>query len=97
MYWHYFRNRFSRAIWKCDITYGESKPPITFAALTCMKTEPPELFAHLTPDCHPIATKSRKYFQNDGNFIRDEVQRSYERKIIEPGNSPSTAQVLVVS
>ena len=29
------------------ITYGGSKPPITSAALTCIKTEPPELFAHL--------------------------------------------------
>ena len=35
-------------------TYGRSKPPITFAALTCMKTEPPELFAHLTPNCIPL-------------------------------------------
>ena len=29
------------------ITYGGSKPPITSAALTFIKTEPPELFAHL--------------------------------------------------
>ena len=55
------------------IVYRGSKPPITFAALTCVKTELPELFAHLTPDCHPIATKSRKYSQSDRNFIRDEV------------------------
>ena len=78
-------------------TYGRSKPPITFAALTCMKTEPPELFAHLTPDCHPIATKSRKYFQSDRNFTRDEVQRLSELKIIEPSNSPWRAQVLIVN
>ena len=79
------------------ITYGGSKPPITFAALTCMKTKPPELFAHLTPDCHPIATKSRKYSQSDRNFIRDEVQRLSELKIIEPSNSPWKAQVLVIN
>ena len=79
------------------IVYRGSKPPITFAALTCVKTELPELFAHLTPDCHPIATKSRKYSQSDRNFIRDEVQRLSELKIIEPSNSPWRAQVLVVN
>ena len=62
-----------------------------------MEIEPPELFAHLTPDCHPIATKSRKYSQSDRNFIRDEVQRLSELKIIEPSNSPWRAQVLVVN
>ena len=62
-----------------------------------MEIEPPELFAHLTPDCHPIATKSRKYSQSDRNFIRDEVQRLSELKIIEPSNSLWTAQVLVVN
>ena len=45
-----------------------------------MKTEPPVLLAHLTPDCHPIATKSRKYSQSDRNFIRDKVQRLAELK-----------------
>ena len=79
------------------ITYGVSKSPITFAALTCMKTEPPELFAHLTPDCHPIATKSRKYSQNDRNFIRDEVERLSQLKTVKPSNSPWRAQVLVVN
>ena len=62
-----------------------------------MKTEPPVLFAHLTPDCHPISTKSRKYSQSDRNFIRDEVQRLAELKIIKPSNSPWRAQVLVVN
>ena len=58
---------------------------------------PPELFAHLTPDCHPIATKSRKYSQSDRNFIRDEVQRLSELKIIEPNSSLWRAQILVVN
>ena len=41
--------------------------------------------------------KSRKYSQSNRNFIRDEVQRLSELKIIEPSNSPWRAQVLVVS
>ncbi|XP_012565799.2 uncharacterized protein LOC105849896 [Hydra vulgaris] len=38
------------------IKYGGKRPPITFAALITMKTEPPELFPNLTQDCRPIAT-----------------------------------------
>ena len=47
------------------INYGGNKPALTFSTLTVLKTEPPTLFAHLSADCKPIATKSRKYTQSD--------------------------------
>nr|XP_047146265.1 uncharacterized protein LOC124819107 [Hydra vulgaris] len=66
------------------IKYGGKRPPITFAALTIMKTEPPELFANLTKDCQLIATRSRNYFQRDKEFIKSEVHRLIQAGIIEP-------------
>ena len=52
-----------------------------------MNTEPPELFAHLSPDCQPIASKSRKYSKTDKEFIVKKVKRLAEAGIIEPSNS----------
>ena len=57
--------------------------------------EPPEPFANLTTDCHPIATKSRRYSQEDSAFIDKEVKRLLEEDIIEPSRSPWRAQVVV--
>jgi hypothetical protein len=57
--------------------------------------EPPEPFANLTPDCHPIATKSRRYSQEDLLFIDGEVERLLKEGIIEPSKSPWRAQVVV--
>ena len=36
--------------------------------------DPPQLFANLSDDCHPIATKSRKYSHDDSVFISSEVK-----------------------
>ncbi|XP_012562704.1 uncharacterized protein LOC101238699 [Hydra vulgaris] len=79
------------------IKYGGKRPPITFAALITMKTEPPELFANLTQDCRPIATRSRNYSQRDKEFIKPEIHRLTQAATIEPSNSPWRAQVLVVN
>ena len=79
------------------IKYGGKRPPLTFAALTTMKTEPAELFANLTKDCRPIATRSRNYSQRDKEFIKSEIHRLVQAGIIEPSNSPWRAQVLVVN
>jgi hypothetical protein len=57
--------------------------------------EPPEPFANLTPDCHPIATKSRRFSQEDLLFIDGEVERLLKEGIIEPSKSPWRAQVVV--
>ena len=56
---------------------------------------PPSLFENLNDDCHPIATKSRKYGYPDQQFIHNEVQRMLKEGIIEPSNSPWRAQVVV--
>ena len=54
------------------------------------------LFNNLTGDCHPIATKSRRYSYKDKKFIEKEIKRLVKEGIIEPNNSPRRAQVVVV-
>ena len=68
----------------------------TEAGFSALKTEPPELFANLTSDCHPVREKSRRYSKDDRNFIANEVRRLEAQGIIERSNSPWRAQVVVV-
>merc|ERR1711867_327676 len=65
-------------------------------SLTTWRTKPPELFANLSPDCHPVRDKSRRYSQEDKDFIAKEVQRLETEGIIVRSNSPWRAQCLVV-
>lgn len=80
---------------KVTFNFGGQKQPIEICSLTALKVEPPDLFANLSADCHPVATKSRRYNSHDRNFINNEVQRLLEADIIEPSNSPWRAQVVV--
>ena len=58
---------------------------------------PPRIFEFLATDCKPIAAKSRRYNQEDSDFIKSEVIRLLDAGIIEPAKSPWRAQVLVVN
>ena len=70
---------------------------MTFCAhLKSIKTEPPTPCSNLTPDCKPIAIKSRKYSQEDWIFIEKETQKLLNDGIIEISSSPWRAQPLVV-
>ncbi|KAL9975044.1 hypothetical protein ACROYT_G012160, partial [Oculina patagonica] len=60
-----------------------------------LNIDPPEPFANLTADCHPIASKSRRYSQEDSTFIDEEVKRLLKEGIVEPSLSPWRAQVVV--
>ena len=57
--------------------------------------DPPSLFANLSPDCHPISCKSRKYSVPEKTFIHEEVTRLLAEGKIEHSESPWRAQVLV--
>ena len=50
--------------------------------------DPPQLFANLSDDYRPIATKSCKYSRDDSVFISSEVKRLLAEGIIEPSLSP---------
>ena len=75
--------------------YGGSEPPLAVCGFSKLNIDPPEPFANLTADCHPIASKSRRYSQEDSAFIDEEVKRLLKEGIIEPSLSPWRAQVAV--
>ncbi|KAK3878332.1 hypothetical protein Pcinc_016916 [Petrolisthes cinctipes] len=47
------------------LTYDGTLPPLVICGLGVLKVNPPELFANLTADCHPVAAKSRRYSFDD--------------------------------
>ena len=75
--------------------YGGSEPPLAACGFSKLNTATPEPFANLTADCHPIASKSRRYSQEDSAFIDEEVKRLLKEGIIEPSLSPRQAHVVV--
>lgn len=75
--------------------YGGSEPPLSVCSFSTLKVKPPEPFKNLTADCRPIATKSRRYSQEDSEFIDKEVTRLLDEGIVEPSHSPWRAQVVV--
>ncbi|KRX56697.1 hypothetical protein T09_15461 [Trichinella sp. T9] len=78
------------------LNYGGNLPPLIICGLATLRVDPPRLFAHLSPDCRPIATTSRKFSAEDTNFIRNEVRTLLEDGVIEPSISPWRAQVVVL-
>jgi transposase InsO family protein len=76
------------------INYGGREPPLV-SALGTLKVKTPQLFANLTDDCHPIASRSRRYTAADRLFIKSEVDRCLREGIIEKSNSPWRAQPYV--
>jgi len=77
------------------VKYGGQLPQIVLCGLTTLRVNTPELFANLTADCHPVASKSRRYSFDDRKFIAQETRRLLQEGIIEPSNSPWRAQVVV--
>ena len=75
--------------------YGGPEPPLSVCGFSTLNISPPEPFANLSADCHPIATKSRRYSRDDLDFIDKEVQRLLKEGNIEPSKSPWRAQVVV--
>ena len=77
------------------INFGGKRPPLVLSALSPIRVTAPTLFANLTPDCRPIAVKSRRYSFEDRKFIDAEMAKLVNNKIIEPSNSPRRAQLLL--
>ena len=72
--------------------FGGDKPPLVICGLSTLNVSPPHVFENLTPDSKPIATKSRRYSEDDKKFIESEFQRMLQEGIIEPSKSPWRAQ-----
>ena len=54
-------------------------------------------FAHLTTECTPVVTKSRRQPAVNQEFIEETIQKDLRDGVIEPSTSPWRAQVLVTS
>ena len=79
------------------LTFGGDLPPLSICSLTLSNISPPTLFANLSEDCHPIATKSRRFSDADKKFIDSEVKRLLKEGIIEPSNSSWRAQIVIAT
>ena len=75
--------------------YGGSKPEVKVCNLMAINVSPPPLFSYLSPNIKPIASKLRKYSEEDKAFIKEETDRLLREGIIEHSNSPWRAQVVV--
>ena len=82
---------------KVEFTFEGKRCPLSICGLASAKIKPPALFGHLTEECRPIATKSRRFNTPDKQFISSEIQKLLKEGIIEPSRSPWRAQVLVTS
>ena len=49
--------------------FGGPLPPLEVCGLSTSNVDPPAPFQNLTSDCHPIATRSRRYTKPDQLFI----------------------------
>ena len=66
-------------------------------SLSTVKLDPPSIFKNLTPNCTPVATKSRRRSKADEMFIQQEIYKLLKEDIIEPSTSSRRAQVLVTT
>ena len=72
--------------------HGGMYPPL-ICSLGTLKIDPPPVFSNVTPDVHPIRTKTRRFSQADNDFISKEVSRLLRDGVIEKSKSPWRAQV----
>ena len=63
--------------------------------MTTLDVTPQPLFRHLSEECKPIVTKSRKYSREDQEFIKTVTNRLLAEGITEPSDSPWKAQIVV--
>ena len=80
-----------------EFDFGDDEPPLHICGMTSVDVKPPSFFWNLTPDCKPIAVKSRRYTSSDAKSIESETQRLLAEGIIEPSTSPWRAQVLITA
>ena len=81
---HDFLNLHSRL----SLSFSGSNAPFSVCGVAAAKIVAPSLFENLTPNCRPVATKSRRQTPDNEKFINSEVERLLHEGIIEPSSSP---------
>jgi len=81
-----------------SFAFGGPKCPLNLNSLDVLQgVTPVRHCEHLTPDCRPVASKSRNYSPSDRAFIATQTAQMLRDGIIEPSTSPWRAQVVVVN
>ena len=61
-----------------NFNFGGPECPLHLGVLEPLRANPVRLFEHLTPECQPMAAKSRHYSRADQEFIRNQVCNCWE-------------------
>ena len=82
------------------IKFGGESPDLVVGGeqhclLMAAKTTKDSLFSNLHKNASPIATRSRRYNQEDRNFIQSNIDEPLQDGIIRPSSSPWRAQVII--
>ena len=92
-----FQGRHQRVIFEFN---GESNDLVisgkSTCAVTAASTDAVSLFSNSAPEAKPIVTKSRRFNQEDREFIQRTIDKWLEAGIIQSSSSPWRAQVVVV-
>lgn len=80
---------------RLELTFGGSKDPIKICSVAAASVPAVPLFSNVSPDCKPIAIKSRRHSEDDKKFIGQEINKLLAEGIIEESTSPWRAQVLI--
>lgn len=80
-----------------QVQFGGTRAPLNICSVAMAKVKPVQLFKNLSPECKPIAIKSRRHSLHDQQFIESEIQQLLKDGVIEDSTSPWRAQVLVIS
>ena len=69
----------------------------TICKVSCSDIEAPSLFEHVSEDIRPIVVPSRKYSQEENEFILSETKSLLDGGVISPSHSPWRSQVVIVT
>ncbi|KAL0840676.1 hypothetical protein ABMA28_015872 [Loxostege sticticalis] len=78
-----------------EFSFGGPKEPLHVCNVAEASVPAVPLFANVSPECKPIAVKSRKHSDEDSKFIKQEIENLLAEGVIEESKSPWRAQVLI--
>ncbi|XP_047527311.1 uncharacterized protein LOC125064368 [Vanessa atalanta] len=78
-----------------EFQFGGNQGPLKVCSVIEASVPPATLFSNLSPNIRPISIKSKRYSEEDLQFINNEISKLLEEGVIEPSVSPWRAQVLV--
>ncbi|XP_047510256.1 uncharacterized protein LOC125053090 [Pieris napi] len=78
-----------------EFSFGGPKHPLQVCNVAEASVPAVPLFANVSPNCKPIAIKSRRHSKEDSEFIKEEIRNLTEEGVIEESKSPWRAQVLI--